>query len=215
MTVVLLDLDGTLSDSKPGIAASFRYTVGQLGHDPEAAGDLTWAVGPPIAVSMRRLLEQYGDDRVDQAVGIYRARYSEVGLYECSVYPGIVGMLDALRGADLTMYVATSKRRDFADRVIDHLALRPYMRGVYGALPGGGLDEKQDLLAHILSVEGVAASDAVMIGDRLHDMHAARHNDVRPIGVLWGYGTRQELESSGADAVATHPDDLARLVLLQ
>ena len=180
MTAVLLDLDGTLSDSKPGIAASFRFTVGQLGHDPAAAGDLTWAVGPPIAVSMRRLLEQYGDDRVDLAVGIYRARYSDVGLYDCSVYPGIVHMLDALRDAGLAMCVATSKRRDFADRVIDHLGLRSYVQAVYGAMPGGGLDDKQDLLKHILSVEGFSAADTIMIGDRLHDMHAARHNGIRP-----------------------------------
>ena len=213
MTVVLLDLDGTLSDSKPGIAASFRYTVGQLGHDPDAAGDLTWAVGPPIAVSIARLLKQYGDDRIDRAVGIYRAWYSEVGIYDCTAYPGIVGMLDALRDAEVTMYVATSKRRDFADRVIDHLSLRSYFRGVYGALPGGGLDEKQDLLAHILSAENVAASDAIMIGDRLHDMHAARHNDIRPIGVLWGYGGQEELLEAGADAVAAIPADVVSLVL--
>ena len=213
MTTVLLDLDGTLSDSKPGIAASLRYTVGQMGHDPGATGDLTWAVGPPIAVSIARLLQHYGDDRVDQAVGIYRARYSEIGIYDCTVYPGVLAMLDAFRHADLTMFVATSKRRDFADRVIDHLGLRSYVRGVYGALPGGGLDEKQDLLAHLLPTERIAASEAVMIGDRLHDMHAARHNNIRPIGVLWGYGGREELLTSGADAIADSPADVVRLVL--
>lgn len=213
MTTVLLDLDGTLSDSKPGIAASFRFTVEQMGHDPSAAGDLTWAVGPPIAVSIARLLQQYGDDRVDQAVSIYRARYSEIGIYDCAVYPGVVAMLDRFRDGGLPMFIATSKRRDFADRVIDHLGLRSYVRGVYGALPGGGLDEKQDLLAHILAVENVRASDAVMLGDRLHDMHAARHNDIRPIGALWGYGGREELLKAGADAVAERPEDVARLVL--
>jgi phosphoglycolate phosphatase len=210
---VLLDLDGTLSDSKPGIAASFRYTVGQMGHDPDKAGDLTWAVGPPIAVSIRRLLEQYGDDRVDQAVTIYRARYSDVGIYDCAVYPGVLGMLDALRDAGITLYVATSKRKDFADRVIDHLSLRPYMREVYGALPGGGLDDKQDLLAHILSTERIAARDAVMIGDRLHDMHAAAHNDIRSIGVLWGYGGRDELLHAGAGSVVENPAEIPPLVL--
>lgn len=213
MKVVLLDLDGTLSDSKPGIEASFRYTLAQLGHDPDAAGDLTWAVGPPNATSMRRLLAQYGDDRIDQAVGIYRARYSEVGIHDCSVYPGIVAMLDALRDAGLTLYVATSKRRDFAEQVIEQLGLTGYMRGIYGALPGGGLDEKYDLLAHILSVEPFVASDAVMIGDRLHDIHAARHNDIRSIGVLWGYGGHEELLASGASAVAAEPAEVVRLVL--
>ncbi len=213
MSTVLLDLDGTLSDSRPGIAASFRFTLGQLGLDAAACGDLTWAVGPPIAVSMARLLDQYGDTRVEEAVAIYRARYSEIGIYDCSVYPGIPGMLDQFAQAGVTMLVATSKRRDFADRVIDHLGLRSSMRAVYGALPGGGLDEKQDLLAHILSVENLTPAACVMVGDRLHDMHAARHNTIRPIGVLWGYGGQAELEASGADAIAATPGDVARLVL--
>jgi len=208
---VLLDLDGTLSDSRPGIAACFRYTVEQLGHDPEAVGDLTWAVGPPIRVSIQRLIAQYGDDRVDQAVDIYRARYSTVGLYECSVYPGIVGMLDGLREAGHTMCIATSKRRDFAERVMDHLQLRGYVRGVYGAEPGGGLDDKQDLLAHILTAEGFAAADCVMLGDRLHDIHAAQANAIRSIGALWGYGGRDELTAAGAGALAERPDDVPRL----
>jgi len=208
---VLLDLDGTLSDSRPGIAACFRYTVEQLGHDPEAVGDLTWAVGPPIRVSIQRLIAQYGDDRVDQAVDIYRARYSTAGLYECSVYPGIVGMLDGLREAGHTMCIATSKRRDFAERVMDHLQLRGYVRGVYGAEPGGGLDDKQDLLAHILTAEGFAAADCVMLGDRLHDIHAAQANAIRSIGALWGYGGRDELTAAGAGALAERPDDVPRL----
>ena len=208
---VLLDLDGTLSDSRPGIAACFRYTVEQLGHDPEAVGDLTWAVVPPIRVSIQRLIAQYGDDRVDQAVDIYRARYSTVGLYECSVYPGIVGMLDGLREAGHTMCIATSKRRDFAERVMDHLQLRGYVRGVYGAEPGGGLDDKQDLLAHILTAEGFAAADCVMLGDRLHDIHAAQANAIRSIGALWGYGGRDELTAAGAGALAERPDDVPRL----
>src|SRR4030081_3659221 len=91
-SVVLLDLDGTLSDSRPGIAASFRFTLQHLGHDPTTAGDLTWAVGPPIKVSLTRLLALYGDDRVDEALAIYRERYSSTGLYDCSVYSGVGAM---------------------------------------------------------------------------------------------------------------------------
>jgi phosphoglycolate phosphatase len=210
---VLLDLDGTLSDSRPGIAASFRYTLAQLGLDPEAAGDLTWAVGPPIAVSIQRLLEMYSDGRVAQAVEIYRARYSAVGLYDCSVFPGVPAMLDALQGRGMRLFIATSKRRDFAERVIDHLSLRPYVQAVYGALPEGGLDHKDDLLSHILTTEGLAAKTTVMLGDRLHDMEAAKANRVRCIGALWGYGGRAELETAGADAVAETPEDAAGLIV--
>ncbi len=210
---ILLDLDGTLSDSKPGIAACFRYTLLQLGHDPETANDLTWAVGPPIAVSLARLLAPYGDDRVDAALTIYRERYSAVGIYECSVYPGVVDMLDGLRDAGLTMCIATSKRRDFADRVIDFLGLRNYVRGVYGAEPGGGLDRKQDLLEHILTVEHFEAAACIMLGDRLHDIEAAKANAIRSIGALWGYGGREELQHAGADAMAATPGDVVPLVV--
>lgn len=209
---VLLDLDGTLSDSRPGIAASFRFTLGELGHDAAAAGDLTWAVGPPIATSIQRLLSRYGDDRVDRAVEIYRARYSAVGLYDCSVYPGVEDMLVALRESGATMFVATSKRRDFADRVIDHLNLGGFVSGVYGALPGGGLDEKHDLLAHIMATENLPAGKPVMVGDRLHDIHAAKANGLRSIGVLWGYGGAEELSAAGADAVAATPNGVIGLI---
>ena len=203
----MLDLDGTLSDSRPGIAACFRYMLAELGHDPAVVGDVTWAVGPPIAVSVRALLEKYGDDRVDLGLATYRARYTTVGLYECSVYPGIPQMLAALSDAR-TLCVATSKRRDFAERVVDFLGLRPYLAKVYGALPGGGLDDKKDLLAEILRVEGLDAAATTMVGDRLHDIHAAQANTLRSIGVLWGYGGQAELQEAGADMIVATPADI-------
>jgi phosphoglycolate phosphatase len=202
---VLLDLDGTLADSRPGIEACFRYMVAELGHDPTATGDLTWAVGPPITVSVARLLAQYDDARVDQGVAVYRARYSAVAIYDCTLYPGVLDMLAALRDAGRVMCIATSKRRDFAERVIDHLGLRIYLRTVYGAEPGGGLDNKDDLLAHVLRHEGFSPTDTVMLGDRLHDIAAARANRLPSIGAAWGYGGRAELEAAGADAIAARP----------
>ncbi len=212
-TAVLLDLDGTLSDSRPGIEACFRHTLQELGHDPTRAGDLTWAVGPPIAVSLRRLLAPFGDDRVDAALAIYRERYSASGIYDCSVYPGVTAMLNRLRDAGAVMCVATSKRRDFAYRVMDFLGLRSFVRAVYGAEPGGGLDRKQDLLAHILCVEHFAPGACVMLGDRYHDIEAAKANAIRSIGALWGYGGRAELEQAGADAIAALPADVVSLAL--
>jgi phosphoglycolate phosphatase len=211
---VLLDLDGTLSDSRPGIVGCFRYTLAQLGHDPAVSGDLTWAVGPPIAVSIGRLLAQYGDTRVDEGLAVYRARYSAVAIYDCAVYPGVVAMLDALRDAGRVMCIATSKRRDFAERVMDHLGLRAHVRAVYGAEPGGGLDQKAGLLAHILAREGFAADATVMLGDRLHDIHAAQANKVRSIGAAWGYGGAAELREAGADCIAESPHDVPALATI-
>jgi phosphoglycolate phosphatase len=209
---VLLDLDGTLSDSRPGIEACFRHMLAELGHDPAVAGDITWAVGPPIGVSIRDLLEKYGDDRVEQGIAVYRDRYSTVGIYECSVYPGVADMLVALTDAGYVLCVATSKRRDFADRVVDYLNLRSYLPKVYGAIPGGGLDEKKDLLAEILRVEGYDPATATMVGDRLHDIHAAQANGLRSIAVLWGYGTQAELQAAGADLLAATPAEVCRLM---
>ena len=209
---VLLDLDGTLADSRPGIESCFRHTLAELGHDPTTAGDLTWAVGPPIGVSIARLLGQYGDARVDQGLTIYRAHYSAVAIYEVTVYAGVLDMLAAVRDAGWVMCIATSKRRDFAERVIDYLALRSYVRTVYGAEPGGGLDNKQDLLAHILGREGFSPADTVMLGDRVHDIEAARTNHLRSIGAAWGYGGRAELEAAGADAIAALPQGVPVLL---
>ena len=209
---VLLDLDGTLADSRPGIEACFRHMLAELGHDPAVAGDLTWAVGPPMAVSIGTLLAKYGDDRVDLGLATYRARYTAVSIYECAVFPGIPEMLAALKNSGRALCVATSKRRDFAERVVDYLGLRQYVPHVYGALPGGGLDEKKDLLAEILRVEGYDPATTIMVGDRLHDIHAAKINGLRSIGVLWGYGGRAELEEAGADMLVATPAEVVGLV---
>ena len=205
---VLLDLDGTLSDSRPGIAACFLHMLAELGHDPAAAGDVTWAVGPPIAVSIRTLLENYRDNRVELGVTTYRACYSTSGLYGCSVYPGIPQMLAALSDAGRALCVATSKRRDFAERVVDYLKLGRYLPKIYGALPGGGLDDKTDLLAEILRVEGYDPTTTIMVGDRLHDIVAAKANHLRSVGVLWGYGGHAELAEAGADLIVARPAEV-------
>jgi phosphoglycolate phosphatase len=209
---VLLDLDGTIADSRPGIEASFRFMLAELGHDPFAVGDVTWAVGPPIGVSIRTLLEKYQDDRVDLGIAVYRARYSAVGLYNCTIYPGIVEMLEALTRAGRALCVATSKRRDFAERVVDHLGLRTYLPKVYGALPGGGLDDKADMVTDLLRVEAYDPATTIMVGDRLHDIQAAQANGLRSVGVLWGYGGRTELQAAGANGLAATPAEVVALV---
>ena len=186
--------------------------LAELGHDPAVIGDLTWAVGPPIAVSIGTLLSKYGDDRVDLGLTTYRARYTTVGIYQCTAYPGIQDMLAALTGAGLTLCVATSKRRDFAERVVDYLDFRKYLPRVYGAIPGGGLDDKKDLIAEILRVEGYDPATTVMVGDRLHDIHAAQANGLRSIGVTWGYGGEAELREAGADMLAALPAEVVALV---
>jgi phosphoglycolate phosphatase len=207
---ILLDLDGTLIDSRPGIAASCEAALRALGHAPDPSFDVTPLIGPPLPQVISRLLERYGDDRVDAGIAAYRAHYGEVGLHQAAVYPGIV---DALRllSARATCFVVTSKRSLYAVRIIGGLGLADRFRGIYGTEPDGSLDDKADLIAAVLRTEGLAARDTAMVGDRSHDMVGARANFVRPVGVLWGYGSRTELEAAGADALLAAPADLVAL----
>jgi phosphoglycolate phosphatase len=210
---VLLDLDGTLVDSQPGIVASCLAALDALGHKPDEALDVKRFIGPPLEEMMQALLRSCGDDRVAEAVVAYRRHYGEGGLFGSEPYPGIVDALREMRRAGLRIYLATSKREVFARRILQHLELTAYFNGVYGSVPGGELDHKPELLAHILSERNIAASRSLMVGDRRHDIIGAHAVRMRSLGVLWGYGSRAELEAAGADQLVEATSDLPRAVL--
>ncbi len=210
---VLLDLDGTLIDSYPGILASCLAALRALGHEPDETLDIRRSIGPPLEDMMQVLLQSYGDDRVGEAVAAYRRHYGESGLLGSVPYPGVGKSLEEMKRAGLRLYLATSKRAIFAGRILDHLKFAAYFDGIYGSVPGGELDHKPELLAHILSEQGLSPSDSLMVGDRRYDISGAHAVGMRGLGVLWGYGTRDELETAGADRLVDSPDDLAPAVL--
>ncbi len=205
---VLLDLDGTLIDSRPGIAASCAAALRALGHTPDPSFDVTPLIGPPMPQVIGRLLQGYGDDRIEAGIAAYRAHYGEIGLHLATIYPGITDALPVL-SARARCFVVTSKRSIYARRIVESFGLAVWFRGVYGTEPDGSVDDKADLIAAVLRAEALDAHDTVMVGDRLHDVHGAHANGLRAIGVLWGYGTRAELEAAGADALADTPGDLS------
>lgn len=210
---VLLDLDGTLVDSQPGIAASCLASLRALGHDPGEALDIKSVIGPPLEDILRALLERYGDDRIEEDVAAYRHHYGEIGILETSPYPGICCALQEMRRAGIRIYLATSKREIFARRILENLKFAPYFDGIYGSMPGGKLDRKPELIAHVLSEQGIRASHSLMIGDRRHDIIGAHAVNMRGVGVLWGYGSRGELETAGADRLVEWTGDLTSAVL--
>jgi phosphoglycolate phosphatase len=210
---VLLDLDGTLIDSQPGIFASCVAALRALGHDPGEALDVKSVIGPPLEDVLGALLKARGDDRVAEAVAAYRQHYGESGLLGSEPYPGIGAALQEMRRAGLRIYLATSKREVFARRILENLKLATHFDGIYGSVPGGRLDHKPELLAHILSEQEIVASHSVMVGDRRHDIVGAHAARMRGLGVLWGYGSRDELETAGADRLVERTADLARVVL--
>jgi len=210
---VLLDLDGTLIDSYPGILASCLAALRALGHEPDEALDIRRFIGPPLEDMMQVLLRSYGDDRVDEAAAAYRQYYGETGYLGSVPYPGIGQSLDVMKRGGLRIYLATSKRVNFASRILDHLKFTTYFDGIHGSVPGGALDHKPELLAHVLSKHGLSPSHSLMVGDRRHDISGAHAVGMRGLGVLWGYGSRDELETAGADQLVDFPSDLARTVL--
>ena len=210
---VLLDLDGTLIDSYPGISTSRLAALRALGHEPDEALDIRRIIGPPIEEIMQILLPPYGDDRIDEAVAAYRQHYGETGYLGSVPYPGIKKSLEEMKRGGLRLYLATSKRAIFAQRILDHLKFTTYFDGIHGSVPGGELDHKPELLAHILSKHSLSPSNCLMVGDRRYDIAGAHAVGMRGLGVLWGYGTRDELETAGADQLVEFPADLSPTVL--
>jgi phosphoglycolate phosphatase len=205
-TTVLLDLDGTLIDPAPGIMRCCRHALEALGCPVGPEEDLRWVIGPPLRASFARLLGGRGDP--EEAVRAYRAQYGESGLYDAAVYRGVLEALAALRARGHTLVLCTSKARPFAERIVEHFGLSPYLAGVFGAELDGRLDDKGDLIAHLLEAEGLAPKAACMVGDREHDMRAAARHGMTGIGVLWGYGDAAELTSAGATALIASPEEL-------
>ncbi|MBX9649382.1 MAG: HAD family hydrolase [Xanthobacteraceae bacterium] len=204
MDTIFFDLDGTLTDPKPGITRSIRYALQKLDHAVVPSEDeLTWCIGPPLRSSFVKILG--GEHDADRAVSLYRERFSDIGLYENARYDGIVEVLTTLGNSGHRLFVATSKALVFADRIIDHFGLRPHFERVFGAELDGTRSDKGDLLAYALKEADVDPSKTLMVGDRSHDMVGAGKNGIKGIGVLYGYGSRDELIGAGAKHVCATP----------
>jgi phosphoglycolate phosphatase len=207
---VLFDLDGTLTDSRPGILRSTRYAVERLSATlareiPLAADEeLGWMIGPPLRESFAKLV---GVENVETMMGFYRERYIEAGAFENAVYDGIPDALGALRAQGARLCVATSKNEHDARRILEHFALAPHFQGIYGARDDGGHADKTELIGYVLKCEGLtAARDRIaMIGDRKFDAIGARNVGIAAIGALWGYGGADELRAAGADPIVATP----------
>ena len=204
MDAIFFDLDGTLTNPKPGITRSIQYALQKLDHPTMPTEDeLTWCIGPPLRASFVRLLG--AETSADLAVTYYRERFSDVGLYENRVYDGISEVLTTLRTSGHRLFVATSKAHVFADRIIDHFGLRDHFEHVFGAELDGTRSDKSHLLEYALKQAAVDPAKTLMIGDRSHDMVGAKNNGMKGIGVLYGYGSRDELLQAGAHQVCATP----------
>lgn len=212
MKNLFFDLDGTLTDPAPGIGACFLHSARVLGHAELDAVDLRRFIGPPLRDAFAELLGTSDPARIEEAVRLYRDRFATVGLYENRVYPGVLEALRRLCAAGHRLSLVTSKPAEYAERIVDHFALRACIPRVYGAELSGQRSTKDELVAHALASEGLTPPRVCMIGDREHDVRGARAHAVVAIGVTWGYGCRAELEAAGADRVVDTLDELLAAV---
>lgn len=210
---VLFDLDGTLTDSRPGIVNSIVYCLKHFDIEVEDTESLRPWLGPPLVESMERY---YGFDREKALLGVlkYREYFDEKGIFENSVYPGVREMLEALKSAGYLIYMATSKPEEAARRIAAHFELDHYFDYIGGASDDANRSEKADVISYVLSVTGVEnRSEAVMVGDRKHDIIGAVENGLESIGVLYGYGDENELKKAGAGRIVKDPQELCQILL--
>lgn len=209
---MLLDLDGTLTDSGPGIKRCVLYALQQMGHEAPHYDTLDHCVGPPLVDSFARLLpepESSDKAQIDRAIDLYRERYNPVGAFENRVYDGVPEALAELRAAGLTLYLCTSKPWVSAQRICRHFGLADHLVAMHGAELDGTRNDKTSLIAYVLETEGLDPAHTLMVGDRHHDIVGAKANGLGTVGVLWGYGDEAEHRAAGTDRVIAHPRELA------
>jgi len=212
--IVLIDLDGTISDSSPGMLTGFRKVFDRFDMEQPSDESIRRHFGPPLAVTWR---EVYGmtDEQIVVGLEVYREYYHDVGMFENNLYDGVPDLIKELHGEGVTLSTATSKPEFSASRIIEHFGLREYFTFIGAADLAGTRDDKSAVIAHTL--ENLQASSQtrsiVMMGDRRHDVEGAREHGIDTIGVLWGYGTAEELSAAGAVALAERPRDAGELLL--
>jgi phosphoglycolate phosphatase len=203
---LLLDLDGTLVDPAEGILGSCRDAMARMGHPLGADEDLRWIIGPSLRTTFARLLGDRGDPEV--AVRHYRERYTQWGLMAAAPYPCVREVLAERRAGGTRLFLCTAKPAVYAKRVVEFFGFADLLDGVYGPELDGRLDDKGDLIAHLIEEERLARDALCMVGDRAQDVVAARRNGVPTVGVLWGYGGRDELTAAGAEILIAAPEEL-------
>jgi len=212
---ILLDLDGTITDSAPGIISTLKWTLEQIGQPVPPSEDLLKWVGPPIMDSFRDFaglnLEQ-----ANEALAVYRAKYLDDGAYDSTLFPGMPALIRDIHRRGIPFSLATSKPELPATLMLEHFDLANHFTVITGASADEVRSEKADVIAEALvRLEGVGAdlSNPVMVGDRIHDVEGAAAHGIPTIGVDWGYGAAEEFVD--AIAVVSTPAELAGLLFAE
>lgn len=207
---LVFDLDGTISDPKEGIVRSINFALASHGFEQRAESEISPFIGPPLDVAFSSLVETGDADLIASLVAKYRERYADVGYSENSIYEAIPAVIESLACTQgVKLGVCTSKRVDFAERVLELFSLRQYFSFVSGG--DVGIEKSQQLSA--LLEQGDINQKSVMIGDRFVDLTAAHENKLHSAGVLWGYGSHAELSEHTPAYLFSRPSELLGLIV--
>lgn len=207
---ILFDLDGTLTDPMMGITKSVRYALNYYGIEVNDLNDLLPFIGPPLRDSFK---EYYGFDeaKANEAVEKYREYYKTDGIFDNKVYQGMADCLQTLKDNGKKLYVATSKPEFFAKQIIEHFSLSKYFEYVGGS-EFNSREKKAEVIEYVLKTNQIDNDDVIMVGDRKHDIIGAHENKIPCVGVLYGYGTEDELKQYQADYLVSTVEELTELL---
>ncbi|HFI0092002.1 TPA: HAD family hydrolase [Streptococcus suis] len=209
---ILFDLDGTLTDSGQGILNSVAYALEKMGIEEPDTANLNRFIGPPLYESFSRFYQLSPED-TQSAVDAFRVYFKEKGMFENQLYPGIIPLLEELRTVGKTLVIATSKPEIFAKQILEHFGIAHYFDVIAGASLDSSRISKADVIGYAINQLEAFPKHAVMIGDREHDIEGARRHQLPAIGVLYGYGSKQEFEKAGATMIVETVQDLKRVLL--
>ena len=210
---LLLDLDGTITDSEEGITRCVEYALNHFGIQVNDLHELSPFIGPPLLDSFKEFYH-FTDEQAVIATAKYRERYVDKGILENKLYPGIKEFLAKTCEHNKTVILATSKPEIFAKRILDHFGLSRYFSSVAGSGLDGSLHTKTDVINYILQSNNITdLGSVVMIGDRKHDIIGAKNAGIDSVGVLYGFGDYKELSEAGADYIVEDIPALRKLLL--
>ena len=207
----LFDLDGTLTDPGEGITRSVAYALSFFGIEVKDRTTLYPFIGPPLVDSFSTFYG-FSPEQARQAVERYREYFSRQGIFENELYPGIKELLEDLKRHGVRILLASSKPELYARKILEHFQLLPFFDFVAAATMDDTRSKKTDVVRYALESCGISPDRAVMIGDRHYDIEGAKDNALESTGVLWGYGSREELSAAGATLLAESVPQLASLL---
>ena len=208
---ILFDLDGTITDSSPGIINSYLHSLNKIGLAEDDIDKLKSYIGSPLRAYYTERHNLSTADS-DTAVKHFREHYAEKGIFENAVYPGMAELIDKLRENGFRLYIATSKPLEFAITVLNHFNIKEYFNSIHGSDMSADNKPKDRLIADAILMNGLSKDESIMIGDRYHDINGAKTNGIASIAVTYGYGSINELSELRPDHIASSAGDIEKVL---